>query len=90
MAQEVLSFCLRLELDRRVEILEYDEELEENVAAEVGVTQLQFQQLLVCQELGKIVLLFLLLPSVFFRSVQLLTLDLHIIELKALESQQNI
>jgi hypothetical protein len=89
-AKEVLSLCLRLELDRRVEILEYNEELQENVAPEVSVTQLQFQQLLVCQELGKIVLLLLLLLSAIFRSVQLLAFNLQIIELKALESQQNI
>jgi hypothetical protein len=36
--KEVLSFRLRFKLNRRIEILEHDEELEEDIAPEVGIT----------------------------------------------------
>jgi hypothetical protein len=37
MLKEVFRFCLRFKLNRRVEILEHDEELEKDIAPEVGI-----------------------------------------------------
>ena len=45
-----------LELDRGLEVLEQDQELDEDEAAEIGVAQLQLQKVLVGQVLGKVLL----------------------------------
>lgn len=43
MLKKKVIFCLRFEFNRRVEVLEQDEKLKENIAPEVRVAKLQFQ-----------------------------------------------